>query len=897
MRTSSDPSGTFSSSVHYREHRIDTMLSPSDIRPLLLTARLFGCGLYVVGEDDITMMKYGAIYSILFALLYFSFCITNFYMLWMDDVLGPRLRMLTAVRTLLSYACVLSDIVMTFLYNWKIRAALSHIRIFDRATKYKENKRSYRIRYGCWAFSFIVLSFWSIVGYITFQSSSCNNAVIHNFVIRRVEPRYSVFNGITYAVVNATLSMQLITFASLSSLLYERFRRLCEILLLPEDGKIMVVDRSSRQFRLQEVWWLHSCLTNATEMINSVYAVQLLLWISCMSFNTLTRIYTINDGGAISLPLLTVREVMLVSACVTNLLIISIVCHATANQANRVGKIAFAPSSAVLAKRSFQDCNVEAVTYFQLQQVHYYALFGIIRIDLPLLLSVNTTTSRIEVADNNGMPTTVPYNDSAMEMDMMTDLLWDFYEKFSETNYLLIILYVPVIVLAVTANILVIAVVFKYHYMRSVTNYFVVNLSVADLLVTIICMPVAVIQADSIVWRHGELMCKLSSYLQGVAVAASVFTITAMSIDRYLAIRSPMAFRRVFNRKSTVLVIVALWLVALGIFAPVLRGMTLHSPTTFFNLTLPDSSTIRGNFSHDISRLPPTFYICSEDFRPLGIRAHVFGTACFILVYAIPGFVVILAYSMMGRTLCSRKPPFDCDSVEGSASSQQSFRLVRERRRIAWILLLLAVLFALCWLPYNMLRLLIDLGVIKEGRSISDALTYCLFLGHANSALNPVVYCFMTRNFRRSVSEILRRTFHGLTRCKPRRKSAMIDDCGGCSVPVVNDGARRGLLHQRRMLPGCGCGNPVRGNRNAVLALRRTATSSSGYDTFYSRHSPHLHCYMLRSIRDAPRAQVDPPENSKRNQHPQKYDENNGLETSQPRPSTLCTTDERRPCP
>lgn len=42
-----------------------------------------------------------------------------------------------------------------------------------------------------------------------------------------------------------------------------------------------------------------------------------------------------------------------------------------------------------------------------------------------------------------------------------------------------------------------------------------VNLSVADLLVTIICMPVAVSQAKSIVWSHGEVMCKLSSYLQG----------------------------------------------------------------------------------------------------------------------------------------------------------------------------------------------------------------------------------------------------------------------------------------------------------------------------------------------------------------------------------------------
>ncbi|XP_011871838.1 PREDICTED: uncharacterized protein LOC105564220 isoform X2 [Vollenhovia emeryi] len=320
------------------------MGSLSDVRPLLHTARLFGCGLFLVKEDDIVIMKYGAIYSALFALLYAGLCGANFYMLRWDDVLGPRLLTLTVVRTGLSYACVLSDITMTFWYNWKIRAALSHLRVFDRATRYKEPR--HRIRHVCWALAFVILSFWSVVGYITF----C------------VEPKDSVFNGVTYAIVNATLSMQLMTFASLTSLLYERYRRLCELLLLPEDGKIMVVDRSGKQFRLQEVWWLHSCLTNATEMINSVYALQLLLWISCMSFNTLTRIYTINDNGAVSQPLL---------------------------MANRVGKIAFTPSSAILSKRSFtQDCSMEAVTYFQLQQVHFFAFHGIIRIDLPLLLSI-----------------------------------------------------------------------------------------------------------------------------------------------------------------------------------------------------------------------------------------------------------------------------------------------------------------------------------------------------------------------------------------------------------------------------------------------------------------------------------------------------------------------------
>lgn len=120
-------------------------------------------------------------------------------------------------------------------------------------------------------------------------------------------------------------------------------------------------------------------------------------------------------------------------------------------------------------------------------------------------------------------------------------------------------------------------------------------------------------------------------------------------------------------------------------------------------------------------------------------------------------------------------------------------RLVRERKRVAWILLLLAVLFAICWLPYNSIQLLVDLKCISQEsvsslipyalllgkiwinieyhRLTSFKLNYCYFLGHMNSAINPIVYCFMTKNFRRSVRKLIRRTPDDLSnrphqRCK-----------------------------------------------------------------------------------------------------------------------------------
>ncbi|XP_018376361.1 PREDICTED: uncharacterized protein LOC108769720 [Trachymyrmex cornetzi] len=821
------------------------MVSLSDIRPLLHIARLFGCGLFLVTEDDIMMMEYSTIYSVLFALLYVSLCIANIYMLRWDDMIGPRLLMLTVVRTGLSYSCVLSDIVMTYCYNWKIRAALSHLRIFDRTIKYKEPKYPHMIRYVCWLLIFVMLSFWTIVGYITF----C------------VEPKDSVFNGITYAVVNTTLTMQLITFASLSSLLYERYHRLCESLLLPEDGKIMVMDRLDKQFHLQEVWWLHSCLTNATEMINSVYSIQLLLWIFCMSFNTLTRIYTINNG-AILQPLLIAREILLVSACVTNLLIITIICHMTATQANRVGKIAFTPSSAILVKKNFmQDCCVEAVTYFQLQQVHFFASYGIIRIDLPLLLSIasgittylvilhtaNRFTNRlwntccgvkkesykvlhimrksspeiqhkrlreIKLPLNNFMhasaPTMIqtdtatpmvvtgnipcvttanpflacslmPIKDSAnitmmanktlsSKNDIMVKILWDFYNSFHGSNkdYLLIIFYAPTVLVGVIANILVIIVVCKYH-LKSVTNYFVINLSMADLLVATICMPMTISQEISMSWNHSEFLCKLTSYLQSVGVTASIYTIMAMSIDRYLAIRNPMILRYICSHKNIILVIVSIWLASMAFFITIYGAMRLQDPMTeVINKALDLMAS--ENFTHNsISPIPPGFNMCIEDFMSLGIRRDIFGSIHFVFSIAIPCFVVLLAYSMIGFTLWSKKPPFDYDNRE-SASSRQSSKLRHERKRVALILLFLAILFALCWMPYNIAKFLIDLDVIGPSTSTNNTLKYFLFLGHANSALNPVVYCWMTRGLRQKLVKILCCVSNNLSHHDPSRR-------------------------------------------------------------------------------------------------------------------------------
>nr|ALM88331.1 neuropeptide receptor A35 [Chilo suppressalis] len=314
-------------------------------------------------------------------------------------------------------------------------------------------------------------------------------------------------------------------------------------------------------------------------------------------------------------------------------------------------------------------------------------------------------------------------------------------DVFYRPDVVIIVMYVAVLTASLSANTLLIFIVIKFQYMRNVTNIFLVNLSVADLLVTLFCMPVQIAKSVTLIWYFGEVMCKTVNFLQGVAVASSVFTITAMSVDRYLAITQSLRQPWMPSRRGACSLLMLLWLLALAIFAPLLAVTAVErEPVPYVSRTRNGSVWVER-----------TIEFCTEKW-PDSIRKELFGTFSFILVYAVPGSIVVVSYSLMGRRLCSVLPPFD--QTEGSANSQQRIRLVRERKRVAWILLLLAVLFALCWLPYNILLLLVDVNAVKVD-SVSSVLPYTLLLGHANSAINPIVYCLMTRNFRRSLRKLV----------------------------------------------------------------------------------------------------------------------------------------------
>ncbi len=136
-------------------------------------------------------------------------------------------------------------------------------------------------------------------------------------------------------------------------------------------------------------------------------------------------------------------------------------------------------------------------------------------------------------------------------------------------------------IIGIVGNSLVVAVIYFCLKLKTVANIFVLNLAVSDL-TFLLTLPIwAVFTATGYEWLFGDFLCKAIAGMALLNLYTSVFLLTALSIDRYLAIVHPVKSRRcrtvVYARVTCILV----WVVAFILSLPtaIIRGTHLSSIT------------------------------------------------------------------------------------------------------------------------------------------------------------------------------------------------------------------------------------------------------------------------------------------------------------------------------
>lgn len=170
-------------------------------------------------------------------------------------------------------------------------------------------------------------------------------------------------------------------------------------------------------------------------------------------------------------------------------------------------------------------------------------------------------------------------NDSLLEPTLVCAL-----HVFTEdvTSYLfqlcVFIMYSAVFVVALLGNGLVCFVVHTTPRMKTVTNYFIVNLAVGDILMTLFCVPFSFVsQLVLRYWPFGAIMCKAVNYSQAVSVLVSAYTLLAISIDRYKVIMHPLKPR--LGKTAAKLVVIGVWIGAFITAAPIPVVSELQRPS------------------------------------------------------------------------------------------------------------------------------------------------------------------------------------------------------------------------------------------------------------------------------------------------------------------------------
>ncbi|KAG7276980.1 hypothetical protein CRUP_016470 [Coryphaenoides rupestris] len=240
--------------------------------------------------------------------------------------------------------------------------------------------------------------------------------------------------------------------------------------------------------------------------------------------------------------------------------------------------------------------------------------------------------------------------------------------------------------------------------MRTVTNYFIVNLSLADVLVTLTCLPASLVVDITETWFLGGTLCKIVPYLQTISVSVSVLTLSCIAQDRWYAICRPLMFKSTAKRARKSILLI--WLVSCTIMVP--QAVVMECTSLLPELT-------------NKTRL---FTVCDEHWGE-EIYPKVYHTCFFIVTYFAPLCFMVLTYIQICHKLWCQQIPgsssviqrkwhsFQCTSQAPGAGESVRVRTgtvcaevkqVRARRKTARMLIVVLCVFALCYLPIRKFR-------------------------------------------------------------------------------------------------------------------------------------------------------------------------------------------------
>ncbi|XP_077992822.1 somatostatin receptor type 5-like [Glandiceps talaboti] len=305
--------------------------------------------------------------------------------------------------------------------------------------------------------------------------------------------------------------------------------------------------------------------------------------------------------------------------------------------------------------------------------------------------------------------------------------------------FLIPCLQIAICVGGLVGNGIVLYVLLRCTELKTAPDVYILNLTSADLLF-MLTMPFLTYQSTNGKWDLGDAMCKIVFSIDGMNLFTGIFILTAMSVDRYLAVVHAIWSIRYRTVKVAKIICGILWL----------TSVMLTVPLWIFLKTV-DYGDDEGIF-------------CMVTWVEKG---DIYMVGTFVIGFAGPLLVISMCYIQILLFLARGTRP-------GKDRRRKS-----KLGRVGLIVILAVVIFTVCWLPFWVTQILL----IMPGFVLTSTYSTVWSLGscfqYLNSALNPLVYTCVRDDFRQHLTRLCCGKQY-VEASRERRMSKLMTTKGGC---------------------------------------------------------------------------------------------------------------------
>ncbi|XP_069011258.1 5-hydroxytryptamine receptor 2A-like [Embiotoca jacksoni] len=344
-----------------------------------------------------------------------------------------------------------------------------------------------------------------------------------------------------------------------------------------------------------------------------------------------------------------------------------------------------------------------------------------------------------------------------------------------EKNWAALLILV-VIAVTVMGNILVILAVSLEKKLQNATNYFLMSLAVADMLLGILVMPVSMV---TILYDYGwplpSDLCPIWIYLDVLFSTASIMHLCAISLDRYIAIRNPIHHSRFNSHTKARIKIMAVWTISVGISMPIpVLGLRDHSKVFKDGscLLTDNNFVLVGSFVAFF--IPLTIMVITYFLTINALQNEA--TLCLDQLVPRPKWSTTFTLSFLPQTSVSSEKLFRRSisreaggrgssgglgargSVSGSLFGRRTMQSISNEQKASKVLGVVFFLFVVMWCPFfitNVLVVVCDPAVCDAG-VMGGLLNVFVWVGYLSSAVNPLVYTLFNKTYRAAFLRYIR---------------------------------------------------------------------------------------------------------------------------------------------